>query len=179
MIASISYWMVIGLFISSISFWFSLRRLYILGIHPFILGCLFYWCTTVYLNLLRLCISMVISCNFFHFFFKFLGQNNMEFTSMENSHWSPIKTFLFFFFNWRIIALQCCVGFCHTTMQISHNYMYIPPSGASRPSPTAPSQRRRRKAGVTQNRASSMVWPLLWVLTGRETLETSLHSPEA
>ena len=29
------------------------------------------------------------------------------------------------FFNWRNIALQCCVGFCHTTMQFSHNYTYI------------------------------------------------------
>ena len=27
-----------------------------------------------------------------------------------------------FIFNWRKIALQCCVGFCHTTMRISHNY---------------------------------------------------------
>ena len=44
---------------------------------------------------------------------------------------------IFFFiilFNWRIIALQCCVVnavfatlcFCYTTMQISHNYIYIP-----------------------------------------------------
>ena len=33
--------------------------------------------------------------------------------------------FLNLFFNWRKIALQCCVGFCHT-MQISHNYTYIP-----------------------------------------------------
>ena len=24
------------------------------------------------------------------------------------------------------IALQCCVGFCHTTMWINHNYTYIP-----------------------------------------------------
>ena len=30
-----------------------------------------------------------------------------------------------YFFNWRKVALQCCVGFCHTTMQISHNYTYI------------------------------------------------------
>ena len=28
-------------------------------------------------------------------------------------------------FNWRIIALQCCAGFCHTTMWINHKYVYI------------------------------------------------------
>ena len=33
--------------------------------------------------------------------------------------------FLNLFFNWRKIALQCCVDFCHT-MQISHNCIYIP-----------------------------------------------------
>ena len=36
--------------------------------------------------------------------------------------------FLFFFrlfYNWRIIALLCGVGFCCTTTQISHNYIYI------------------------------------------------------
>ena len=30
------------------------------------------------------------------------------------------------FFNWRKTASQCSVGFCHTIMQISHNYTYIP-----------------------------------------------------
>ena len=30
-----------------------------------------------------------------------------------------------FVFNWRIIALQCCVGLCHTTAWISHRYMQV------------------------------------------------------
>ena len=30
------------------------------------------------------------------------------------------------FFNWRIISLQCYVGFCCRTTQISHNCIYIP-----------------------------------------------------
>ena len=29
------------------------------------------------------------------------------------------------FFNWGKIALQFCVGFYRTTMQINHNYIYI------------------------------------------------------
>ena len=39
--------------------------------------------------------------------------------------WGPMLIQFFFFFWWKI-ALQFCVGFCHTTMQISHNYTYIP-----------------------------------------------------
>jgi len=31
-----------------------------------------------------------------------------------------------FFFNWRIIALQCSVGFCHTSTWINHRYTYAP-----------------------------------------------------
>ena len=35
-------------------------------------------------------------------------------------------TFFFsFIFNWRIIALQCSVGFCRTSMWISHRYTYV------------------------------------------------------
>ena len=30
-----------------------------------------------------------------------------------------------FVFNWQIIALQYCVGFCHTSKWISHRYTYI------------------------------------------------------
>ena len=36
-----------------------------------------------------------------------------------------LLNFSFSFFNWRKITLQCFV-FCHTTMRISHNYIYIP-----------------------------------------------------
>ena len=31
-----------------------------------------------------------------------------------------------FIFDWRIIALQYCVGFCHTATWISHRYTYAP-----------------------------------------------------
>ena len=68
-IDSLSYWVVIGLFIFYISFWVSLRRLYVLGIYPFILGCLFHWCAIVYHNLLQpfvfLWLSAVTSFIFF------------------------------------------------------------------------------------------------------------------
>ena len=41
-----------------------------------------------------------------------------------------------FIFNWRIIALQYCVGFCHTSTGISHRHSCVPPSWAS-PTPHA------------------------------------------
>ena len=41
---------------------------------------------------------------------------------------------LFFCLNWKIIALQCCVCFCHKTTRISHKYI---PTLLSLP-PTAP-----------------------------------------
>ena len=34
-------------------------------------------------------------------------------------------TRVYIFFNWGVIALPCCIGFCHTRMRIRHNYIYI------------------------------------------------------
>ena len=45
-------------------------------------------------------------------------------------------SFLKINFNWRKIALQCCVGFCHTIAQLSHNHAHVtlPPSSVSKES---------------------------------------------
>ena len=37
-----------------------------------------------------------------------------------------LSDFLKFIFNWRTIALQYCVGFCHTTMCVSHKCTHVP-----------------------------------------------------
>ena len=34
--------------------------------------------------------------------------------------------FLKFVFSWRTIALQCCVGFCHTSTWLSYRYTFVP-----------------------------------------------------
>lgn len=38
---------------------------------------------------------------------------------------AAIYSFLFFFFNWRIFALQCCIGFWYTTTQTNCKYIYL------------------------------------------------------
>ena len=51
----------------------------------------------------------------------------------RSHHFTALTAISFFFhlvfnlpfiFNWRIIALQCCVDFCHTSIWISHRYTY-------------------------------------------------------
>ena len=38
---------------------------------------------------------------------------------------AAIYSFLFFFFNWRIFGLQCCIGFWYTTTQTNCKYIYL------------------------------------------------------
>ena len=60
---------------------------------------------------------------------------------------SPIELFLLnLFFNWRILALHCFAGFCHTTTQLSHNYTYIFPPEPPSPPPTHPLGHHREEA---------------------------------
>ena len=61
--------------------------------------------------------------------------------SLTTSFWIPITdpmipNFLKFIFNWRIIALQCCVGFCYKQCQSAISIHMFPPSWTSLPLPT-------------------------------------------
>ena len=59
--------------------------------------------------------------------------------SPESACGELIFFFKLFIFNWRIIALQYCVGFSHETIWINHRYMYVtsllnlPPTSHSNP----------------------------------------------
>ena len=44
--------------------------------------------------------------------------------------------FLKFYFNWRLITLQYCGGFCHTSTWISHRCTCVPPSRTLLPPPS-------------------------------------------
>ena len=58
--------------------------------------------------------------------------------------------FLFKFFNWRVIAKQYCVGFCHITPGISHRYTYVTSllNLSTPPTPSHPS-RLSKNTGVS------------------------------
>ena len=56
------------------------------------------------------------------------GYDNVIITSGKRVTVFPFLLFSLkkkFFLNWRKSALQCCVGFCHTAVKISHNYTSI------------------------------------------------------
>ena len=50
----------------------------------------------------------------------------LEWGAIAFSELLLLVCFLILFFNWRIIALQYCVSFCHTSALISHRYTYVP-----------------------------------------------------
>jgi len=53
-----------------------------------------------------------------------IWQNQYNIVKFKNK--IKFKKYLQFIFNWRIIALECCVAFCHTTMWISYKGTYVP-----------------------------------------------------
>ena len=68
--------------------------------------------------------------------------------------------FLFFFFNWRLITLQYCGGFCHTFTWISHGCTCVPhpdPSSHLPPHPI-PQGHPSAPALSTLSHASNLDW---------------------
>ena len=56
-----------------------------------------------------------------------------------------------FMFNWRMIALQYCVGFCRTSTWISHRYTYVPSLLNLLPTPSHPSRLSQSSLHHTAN----------------------------
>ena len=104
--------------------------------------------------------------------------------------------FILFIFNWRIIALQCCVGLCHTSTWISHRYTHVPsllnlpptshPSSCHRAPVWAPCVIRQIPTGCfTRGRVcvsgllSQFVPPLFptedWLLTSPPLTDDPIH----
>ena len=77
-----------------------------------------------------------------------------------------------FFFNWMIIALQYCVGFCHTSTWVYHRYTYAPPSGVS-PPPSTPSHLSLRyfitavQAKTSSLNPIALLYPYNWGISGQ------------
>ena len=76
--------------------------------------------------------------------------------SLETRHslpWRMIFKKQYFFnlfgFNWRIIALQYCIGFCHTSTWISHRYTYVPLPLTSLPLTPSHSSRSSQSPGLS------------------------------
>ena len=46
-------------------------------------------------------------------------------SGLNANEWCTSMFLLKFIFNWRIIALECCVGFCHTITWTSREYTHI------------------------------------------------------
>ena len=90
------------------------------------------------------------------------------------------------FLNWRIIALQCCVGFYHTSKWISHRHTYVssllnlPPTHPSRLSPVLANSyspwRSHIAAGTHLCCTHLCCPPPKWVVTEHQVELPVLHS---
>ena len=73
--------------------------------------------------------------------------------------WDNNYCFQLFVFNWRMIALQYRVGFCHTATCISHRYTCVPALPSLLPPPAPPGCHRARGWAPRVTRQVPAGWP--------------------
>ena len=66
-----------------------------------------------------------------------------------------IQLLKIYIFNWRVIALQYCVGFCHTSTWINHGYTGVPSLLNLLPSTTSHPSRLSHSTGLSSPRQNS------------------------
>ena len=79
-----------------------------------------------------------------------------------------------FFFNWRIIALQYCLGFCHTSTWISYRYTYVP---SLLNLPSTPLGCHRAPGLSSQQIPTSYLFYIQWCVCFNVTLSICPTSP--
>ena len=63
--------------------------------------------------------------------------HHQEYSTQQDSHSDFLSLFFkSIYFNWRLITLQYCSGFCHTLTWISHGCTCVPPSQTPLPPPS-------------------------------------------
>ena len=86
---------------------------------PLVQLCLGFVCACV-------CVCDCLICCLFLNFFSTLFYFTILYWFCHTLTWLFIVLICKFIFNWRIIALQYCVGLCHTSAWISHRHTYVP-----------------------------------------------------
>lgn len=78
------------------------------------------------------------------------------------------------FFNWRKITLQCCVCFCCTTMQISHNYVYILSLLSFLPRRSSQSSRLRSLCYIVISHQLSILYMIMYIVNATFSIHPTL-----